>query len=425
MTQLGNDHHTDANAPLALTEALRLIDERVRPVAGIESTPLMAGLGRVLAAPLRSDRNVPLHDNAAVDGYAVYFDDLLEDSPTMLPVVGTVAAGRPMDMPPPRGSALRVFTGAMLPRNRNGQGPDTVFMQEDCTVRGDRVVVPSGLARGANQRLAGEDVTAGSRVIEAGRRLRAEDLGLAASVGRTALPVRTPLSVALFSTGDEVCDPGASLPPGAIYDANRYMLAALLSGLGCKVADLGILPDNPYSLRSALARAAAAHDLLMSSGGVSTGAEDHVTATMKALGAVTFWRLAIKPGRPLALGHVDAARRPVPYVGLPGNPVAALVTFLRVARPLVLRLAGATEVEPALFPVRAGFSMNKKPGRREFVRCRLDRGAKVPVAHRAGPQGAGILSVAAAADGLVELPEETTRVEAGDMVPFLPFGEVR
>ena len=426
MTRLGDDCFVAGDAPLRLADALRLIDERIAPVAASETAPLGRALNRILASPVRAGCAVPPHDNAAVDGYAVYFDDLAAHGPTALPVAGRSAAGRPPAASPRRGAALRVFTGAALPPGADGAAPDTVFMQEDCVREGDNVSLPPGIARGANRRRAGEDIAAGALVLEAGRRLRAEDLGLAASVGLVSLPVRVPLAVALFSTGDEVREPGESLPAGAVYDANRALLSALLAGLGCAVSDLGIVPDDEAQVRAALAAAASEHQLVMSSGGVSVGEEDHVKPALAALGGLTFWRLAIKPGRPLALGHIDTAGGAVPFLGLPGNPAAAAVTFLRVARPLVLRLAGAEAPPPAVWPVRAGFSRRKKSGRREFLRCRLERGATgAPVAVEAGRQGAGILSAVANADGLVELPEETTQVEAGDTVPFVPFAELR
>ncbi len=234
--------------------------------------------------------------------------------------------------------------------------------------------------------------------------------------------MRAPLKIALFSTGDEVREPGAALDPGAIYDANRYILRGLLGRLGCAVTDLGILPDRAEVVRETLAAAAADHDLLLTSGGVSVGEEDYVKAAVEALGELTFWRLAIKPGRPLALGQVRSGDRAVPFLGLPGNPAAVIVTFVLFARPLILRLSGCVEVAPTLFPVRAGFEHRKKAGRREFIRARIEPGADgTPVAVKAGRQGAGILSTVAAADGLVELPEEMTYCEPGTMVDFLPF----
>jgi molybdopterin molybdotransferase len=426
MARLGNDCFASDGRLMLLAEALALIDERVVAVAASEAVPLAEALGRVLAETVVAEIDVPPHDNSAVDGYAVYFDELDPRAATRLPVTGRIAAGHPLRRTARRGEALRVFTGAPLPRGDDDAGPDTVIMQEDCTRDGDLVEIAPGIGRGANRRSAGEDLRRGAPVLRAGRRLRPEDLGLAASVGCSALTVYRPLRVALFSTGDELREPGAELAPGAIFDANRYTLAGLLAGLGCAVTDLGILADDAPALRRALAQAARCHDLLLTSGGVSVGEEDHVRSVVEALGGLTLWRLAVKPGRPLALGHVDDAGRTVPFVGLPGNPVAVMVTFLRLARPLILRLAGAADIAPALYPVRAGFAMDKKPDRREFVRCRIERGPDGTVrAVKAGRQGAGVLSTVAAADGLVELPEEMTYLEAGTMVDFLPFNEVR
>ncbi|MDP6351330.1 MAG: molybdopterin molybdotransferase MoeA [Alphaproteobacteria bacterium] len=425
MAQLSDDCFAHDQRLMPLDEALALLAERVVPVTGREMVPLGDGVDRILAENLVTAIDVPGHDNSAVDGYAVYFDDLEPEAETRLIVAGRIAAGHPLRRAARRGEALRVFTGAAMPAGHDDSGPDTVFMQEDCRLDGDSVVVPPGIARGANRRGAGEDVAAGATVLEAGRRLRPEDLGLAAAIGRSRLPVRRPLRVALFSTGDEVRDPGAALAEGAIYDANRYAIGALLRRLGCAVTDLGILTDDAAVVRDAIAAAARDHDLLLTSGGVSVGDEDHVKAAVEASGTLTFWRLAIKPGRPLALGQVDDGDRKVPFVGLPGNPAAVMVTFVRLARPLILRLSGASQVAPSLYPVRAGFSHDKKPDRREFLRCRVSRAEDgIPVATKAGRQGAGILSAVSAADGLVELPEEMTYLEAGTLVDFLPFSEV-
>ena len=301
------------------------------------------------------------------------------------------------------------------------EGPDTVMMQEDCRAEGDAVVIMAGIKHGANRRSAGEDIQAGATILRAGHRLRPQDVGLAASVGLNELAVYRPLRTALFSTGDELCEPGADAPAGAIYDSNRYVLRALLEAQGCAVTDLGILPDDAATVRAALADAARDHDLLFTSGGVSVGEEDHVKAAVESQGSLHFWRLAIKPGRPLALGQVGR----VPFVGLPGNPVAAMVTFLRIARPLILRLAGATQVAPLIYRLRADFDHKKKRNRREWVRARLvasDDGTLVAAKFPRG--GAGILSSLVEADGLVELPEAMTRLERGAMVDFLPFAEV-
>ncbi|MBX6323013.1 MAG: molybdopterin molybdotransferase MoeA, partial [Rhodospirillaceae bacterium] len=283
-----------------------------------------------------------------------------------------------------------------------------------------------GIRRGANRRLAGEDVKAGSTILPAGARLRPQDVGLAAAVGLTHLVVATPLRVAVFSTGDELCEPGRPLREGAIYDSNRHTLAALLTQLGCAVSDLGILPDRREAIAGALAAAARSHDLIITSGGVSGGEEDHVKAAVEVHGRLHIWRLAIKPGRPIALGQLDTDGRAVPFIGLPGNPVAVMVTFLRIARPMILRLMGARDLAPVLFRVRADFEHRKKRDRREWLRARLVQDETGALVARKFPRdGAGILSSLVESDGLVELPEELTHLARGSMVDFLPFGEVR
>ena len=417
MAQLSNDCFAFGGEMMAVEQALAQLAERVHTVTGTERVGLTDALGRVLAEDVVAPFDVPPHDNSAVDGYAVFFDDLTPDGDTTLPITARVAAGHPLGRPGQRGEAIRIFTGAPMP-----SGFDTVLMQEDCKVEGDTVTIPTGIKRGANRRRAGEDMARGSTVLNAGRRLRPEDIGLLASLGRRDVAVRTPLRAAVFSTGDEVRDPGVPLTEGCIYDANRFALIAALRQLGCAVTDLGILPDRRDAIRDALGGAAASHDVLVTSGGMSMGEEDHVKAAVEAQGSLHFWRLAIKPGRPVALGTVgDAA-----FVGLPGNPVAVMVTFLRIARPILLRLMGVADEAPSLFPVRAGFTYKKKPGRREYVRATLVRAADgVMTAVKHPRDGAGILSSMVESNGLVELPEEATRVEPGMIVDFLPFSEVR
>ncbi len=419
MVQLDNDCFAFGGPMMAVEPALALLAGRVGPVTATETVPLTDALGRVLAADVVAPFSVPPHDNAAVDGYAVFFDDLSADGPTVLPVTARVAAGQWLGRPAVRGEAVRIFTGAPMPA-----GMDTVFMQEDCRSSdgegGSTVTLPAGSRRGLNRRLAGEDVREGSVVLSAGRRLRPEDIALAASLGHAALPVRCRLRVAVFSTGDELRQPGQPLEPGAVYDANRYALIALLTRLGCAVTDLGILPDRFEAIRDALAEAAAGHDALITSGGMSTGEEDHVKPAVEANGRLDFWRLAIKPGRPVALGRV----RDAVFVGLPGNPVAVVVTFLRIARPILLRLMGAMDETPRPIPVRAAFAHKKKPGRREFLRGTLAREQDGALSATKYPRdGAGVLSSLVDSEGLIELPEDLARVEPGMIVDFVPFKE--
>lgn len=420
MAQLTDDCFAFGGELMPAEEALARLKAVAVPVTGIESVPLSACLGRILAEDVNAGRSVPPHDNSAVDGYALHFDDLSPDRETALAIAGRAAAGHPFERPLRRGEALRIFTGAPMPEGE-GEKPDTVLMQEDCREEDGKVLILPGIERGANRRKAGEDIQAGSRALAAGRRLRPQDIGLAASLGLTALPLRQPLRVALFSTGDELRDPGQPAPPGAVYDANRATVAALLAQAGMAVTDLGILADRAETIRDALAEAAESHDAVITTGGMSTGDEDHVRAAVEALGRLDFWRLAVKPGRPVGLGRIGRAA----FIGLPGNPVAVMVTYLRFARPLLLGLAGCAETEPRLYPVRAGFSHRKKAGRREWVRASLGSGPDgVPLAAKFPRDGAGILSSMVGSDGLVELDETVTAVTPGDMVDFLPFAEV-
>ncbi len=414
--KLSDDRFAGAERLLTAAQALDLLDQRMAPATASETLTLRQARGRVLAADVVSDHDVPPHDNSAVDGYAFAFADLEPEGDSRLRLAGRAAAGQLPEGAGGGGRALRIFTGAMM-----APGCDSVAKQEDCRVEGQTVIVPAGLARGANRRLAGENIRRGDRILSAGQRLRPQDIGLAASVGRAELEVYRPLRVAIFSTGDEIREPGDELGPAGIFDANRYLLMGLLDGLGVTLSDLGILPDRLDEVRQNLAAAARDHDLLITSGGVSVGDEDHVRLAVEELGRLLFWKLAIKPGRPLALGQVG----PVPFVGLPGNPVAAMVTFLRFARPLILRLGGCNDITPALFRVTADFDYKKKPERREYVRARLARLADGSlVARPFEPSGSGILRSMVEADGLVELPEEMSELRAGSVVDFLPFNEV-
>jgi molybdopterin molybdotransferase len=414
MAQLTDDCFAFSGPLLPIAEMERLIAERVQSVTETESATLAAARGRVLATDVIAPLDLPPFDNSAVDGYAVRHTDLDAQSETKLSVAGRLTAGRAPAEPIVAGQAIRIFTGAPMPR-----GADTVFMQEDVRTEDGAVIVPPGLKLGANRRLAGEDVRKGTVVLPAGRRLAAQDVALAAAVGLTALNVRRRVRVALFSTGDEIVQPGEPRPPAALYDANRTLLDGMLERLGAAVTDLGILKDDPALLQKAIADAARGHDLVLTSGGVSTGEADHVRDAVEKIGRLVFWRVAIKPGRPVAMGVLSGGAA---FIGLPGNPVAAFVTFARVVRPLILRLGGASPEPLTALPVRLAFAYKKKTGRREYVRVALRPGKDGTIEAVKHPQeGAGVITSLTETDGLAELSEDTTRLEPGAMVGFLSY----
>lgn len=404
-----------ANRPPA--PLLSLEETWARLLAGLsaiteeERLPLAEGSYRVLAEPLRARINVPGFDNSAMDGYAFSARDLGPGS-RELPIGLRVAAG---DAPSvlPMGTACRIFTGAPLP-----VGADTVVIQEDCTTRGDTLIVPPQWTIGDHIRRAGEDIRAGDTILEKGRRLTPQAIGLAASCGFSEVCVYRRARVVLLSTGDELREAGGEpLRDGQIYDSNRPMLKALLRRMGCEVESLGPIGDDLEATRAALRHAAERADLIVTTGGVSVGEEDHVKTALEKEGALDLWRVAIKPGKPLAFGHIGRAH----FLGLPGNPVSSFVTFLLFVRPLLTALEGETPRPPMRFPVYAGFTRAKGDKRREFLRARLTIRADGELeASSYAQQSSGVLSSVAWADGLVDLPADTT-VALGDRVLFLPF----
>jgi molybdopterin molybdotransferase len=422
MAQLTDDCFAFNGPLLPIAEAEKLIGARVIPVSGQEMVPLRAALGRVLNADLIAPFNLPPFDNSAVDGYAVRGEDIDAGREQRLAIVDRVAAGHAATHAVKSGDAVRIFTGAPMPA-----GADTVFMQEDCRLDGAHVIVPPGLSRGANRRLAGEDIRAGAVALPAGRRLSAQDVALAAALGLTAIAVRRRVRVALFSTGDEIAEPGSPLAGAALYDSNRYLLAAAVARFGVALTDLGILRDEPKTLARSIAAAAVDHDLVLTSGGVSTGEADYVRGAVESIGRIVFWRVAIKPGRPVAMGVIPGGKtgEAAAFVGLPGNPVAVFVTFVRVVRPLLLRLAGALPEPLVAMPARAAFSYKKRKGRREYVRVALRTGADGMIDAVKYPQdGAGVLTSLTQTDGLAELGEDVTNIEPGAMVGFLPYASL-
>jgi molybdopterin molybdotransferase len=400
-------------------EALAILKARVRPVVGVEEVPLIDAAGRFLAESITSPRPIPAHDNAAVDGYAFAFASYDKKTGARLEIVGQASAGHPFPAAPMPYRAVRIFTGAVLP-----EGFDTVAMQEDVAVEeqaGARyAVIPAGLKQGANRRLAGEDTKAGAVLLEAGTRLRPQDVASAAATGLDRLRCYAPLRIAIASTGDEILRPGEVFAPGKVYDANAPMLEALARAVGADVADLGVLPDKAERVRAALSEASKAYHAIIISGGASQGAEDHVVRSIDALGTRHLWQIAIKPGRPMSFGQIGDAV----VLGLPGNPVAVFVCFLMYVRPVLTLLAGGLWPEPVRFPLPAAFSQRKKLGRREFWRASLTRadGGQLQVA-KFPRDGSGLISSLRESDGLVEVSEEVEEIRAGEMVNFIPFSE--
>ena len=396
---------------LKMGEAIDLMLSRVRPVAEVETVSITDGLGRVLATDLVSGIDVPGYDNSAMDGYAVRFEDVAEYGGRLRVVqrIGAGAVGAPLNT----GTAARIFTGAPIP-----EGADTVVMQEVCERTGETVQVPADCKPGANIRRAGEDIRAGTTIIAAGARLAPQHLGLAASVGIGQLCVYRRLKVATLSTGDELAMPGQPLRPGQIYNSNRVTLAGLLQGFGCEVVDIGTVCDTLPATLQALARGATEADLVLTSGGVSVGEEDHVKAAVRKLGELDLWKVAIRPGKPAAFGRVGDT----PFFGAPGNPVSLFVAFCLFVRPILLKMQGlAGDLAPRAFQVRAGFDWPKPDKRREFHRARIRTGHDGAQELEVFPsRSSGALSSVAWADGFVEIPEGST-IRRGDTVTFLPF----
>ncbi len=417
MAQLSDDCFAFGGPMMSVDDAVRLIAARVTPVQDTETVSLGEADGGVLAGDVAAPLPLPPFTNSAVDGYAVRSADLPKEREQAFPVSGRVQAGSTAETPVPPGHATRIFTGAPMP-----QGADTVFMQEDVRLdEAGNVVLPAGLEPGANVRPAGEDIPQGRVALKAGRRLKPQDVALAAAFGLTRLDVMRRIRVAVFSTGDELASPGTARAPAQLFDSNRFMLMAMLKRLPCEVGDLGVLRDERAPLAEAMKKAASTYDLLLTTGGVSTGEEDHVKAAVESVGSLVLWRMAIKPGRPVAMGIIGGT----PFIGLPGNPVASFVTFAHVVRPTVLALAGAAPEPFVPMPVRAAFSYGKKPGRREYVRVTLRKGDDGALEAVKFPrEGAGLLSSLVETDGLVELAEAVTRVEPGQTVGFLGYANL-
>jgi len=403
---------------ITVAQALTVIAGQYSPVTGSETMPLADACGRILAEDIVAGIAVPAADNSAVDGYAFRHADL---GRTALNIVGIAAAGHPYSHEIGTGEAVRIFTGAIMP-----EGADTVVAQEFATVTGQSLEVPVEIRAGDNRRRAGEDIAPGARILSAGGGLGPAAIGLLASVGVDRVSVRTRLRVAVFSTGDELRGDAGSLSAGQIHDSNRPVLLAILGRLGIAATDLGILPDREDIIRSRLAEAARSHDAVICSAGMSVGDEDHVKPAVRSLGALDFWSVAIKPGRPIAVGRIGPSGATArPFFGLPGNPVAMIVTFLVMVRPALLRLSGADIASPRRFPVTADFQLPRRAGKREYLRCTLHEAEEHRLlARRFERGGSGVLSSVADSEGLLEIGEDIAEIAPGMTLPFIPFSSL-
>ncbi|MGR8920251.1 MAG: molybdopterin molybdotransferase MoeA [Gammaproteobacteria bacterium] len=400
------------SSSLSCEQALARILEQVPTVAGFERLALRAALGRILAEPVVSPFDVPPHTNSAMDGYALRMADLGQ-AENRLRVAGTAFAGRPFSAELGAGEAVRIMTGAAMPADC-----DTVVMQEHAAVDGEFVVVDDQHKRGQNVRAAGEDLERGETVLAPGHVLGPAELGLVASLGLGEVTVRRRVRVAYFSTGDELRSIGEQLGPGDIYDSNRYTLYAMLKRFGAEIIDMGVVRDTPEAVEQALSTAAASADVVITSGGVSVGEADYIKSVLARIGEVGFWKVAMKPGRPLAFGRVGEAR----FFGLPGNPVSVMVTFYQFVEPALRKMAGTTPRTPLEIVARTTGVLKKRPGRTEFQRGILSVGADGALEVTAtGDQGSGILHSMSRADCFIVLPLESGRVEAGSEVRIQPF----
>lgn len=396
-----------------MEQALVHILGQAHPTHEVEEIAVENALGRVLATAQRATNNVPGWDYSAMDGYAIRFEDTSVAGVTRLPISQRIAAGHPGVALTPK-TAARIFTGAPIPA-----GADTVVMQEQCAVSDNEVSLSGQISLGQHIRRAGEDIKAGQEVLSAGTKIRPQDMGLAASVGLAKLPVYRKLRAAIFFTGDELVKPGSPLMAGKIYNSNRYTLTGMLTALGVEVIDLGIVPDNLPATTETLRRAAQGAAIVITSGGVSVGEEDFVKAAVQSIGKLSMWRIAMKPGKPLAFGRVLDC----PFFGLPGNPVSVFVTFALFVRPFILKMQGIEKVAPQSYSVKAEFEWPQRSNRREYVRARLEQDEHGNAAAIIFPeQGSGVLSSAVWANGVVDIPINSI-VTRGQRVAFVPFNE--
>ena len=416
MTQLSNDCFKHSKKRISLEKALSILEKRIKCIKKTQKIKLDQALNRILSKDVISKINVPPFNNTAVDGYAFKYLDLNKKKETALKLVGRITAGQNFNKKIKTGEIARIFTGAKVP-----EGADTVIMQEDCNTADNQIVLKPGIFKGANIRKKGEDIKYGRKIISKGSKLKAQDIALIASVGIKEIDVFEKLIVGIFTTGNELYEPGTKTSNSGIYDSNRYCLKNLLETINCSVKDYGIKKDNEKLIKNTLKKISKECDLIITTGGMSVGEEDYVRKVLEKNGSLNFWNIAIKPGRPVALGNIFKK----PFIGLPGNPVSVMVTFLKIALPTINKLSGFSSPKEKSFIVTTDFNFKKKSGRKEFLRVAISKNLNGQIKIKNYPKsGSGVFTSMVETDGLIELPEKLTYLKKGTKIRFVPYSEI-
>ena len=416
MTQLSNDCFKSSKKRISLEKAVSILEKRIKCIKKTQKIKLDQALGRILSKDIVSKINVPPFNNSAVDGYAFKYSYLNKKKETTLKLSGRITAGQNFNKKIKKGEIARIFTGARVP-----EGADTVIMQEDCNTTDNEIILKPGIFKGANIRKKGEDIKYGKKIIYKGSKLKAQDIALIASVGIKEIDVFEKLTVGIFTTGNELYEPGAKISNSGIYDSNRYCLKNLLETINCSVKDYGIKKDNEKLIKNTLKKISKECDLIITTGGMSVGDEDYVRKIVEENGYLNFWNIAIKPGRPVALGNIFKK----PFIGLPGNPVSVMITFLKIALPTINKLSGFSSPKEKNFIVTTDFNFKKKSGRKEFLRVTISKNLNGQIKIKNYPKsGSGVFTSMVETDGLIELPEKLTYLKKGTKIRFVPYSEI-
>jgi molybdopterin molybdotransferase len=416
MTQLSNDCFKHSKKRISLENAVFILEKRIKCIKETQKIKLDQALGRILSKDIISKINVPPFNNSAVDGYAFKYSDLNKKNETTLKLTGRITAGQNFNKKIKTGEIARIFTGAKVP-----EGADTVIMQEDCNDTDNQIVLKPGIFKEANIRKKGEDIKYGKKILLKGSKLKAQDIGLIASIGIKEIHVFEKLTVGIFTTGNELYEPGAKTSNSGIYDSNRYCLKNLLKTINCSVKDYGIKKDNEKLIKNTLKKISKECDLIITTGGMSVGEEDYVRKVIEKNGSLNFWNIAIKPGRPVALGNIFKKS----FIGLPGNPVSVMITFLKIALPTINKLSGFSSPKEKNFIVTTDFNFKKKSGRKEFLRVTISKNLNGQIKIKNYPKsGSGVFTSMVETDGLIELPEKLTYLKKGTKIRFVPYSEI-